>query len=332
MNGSNSSELASGSSSILTDLYRIMVIIRKAEEKIVKLYPKQEMRCPVHLCIGQEAIAAGVCKNLNKEDIVFSNHRSHGHYLAKGGNLKILFAEIYGKADGCSKGRGGSMHLIDLPVNFLASTAIVSGTIPLAAGTAFASKLKNKNNISVAFFGDSAVEEGTFSETLNFSSLHKLPVLFVCENNLYASQTHIRERQPDHEICYLAKGHGIKTYKVDGNDVIQVYKVAKEAIAYLRAGKGPVFIETPTYRWKEHCGPYDDTKLGYRTEKEVLEWKERDPIKILKSRMLAENTSTEEQLKRIDQEIIDKVNEALLFAKKSPFPKEDTLAEFIYSK
>jgi TPP-dependent pyruvate/acetoin dehydrogenase alpha subunit len=314
----------------IINLYKIMLLIRKTEGKIAELYPEQEMRCPTHLCIGQEAVPAGVCENLKKEDVVFSNHRSHGHYLAKGGNLGAMLAEIYGRETGCAKGRGGSMHLIDVSVNFLGSTAIVCGTVPLAAGAAFASKLQNKNNVSVAFFGDAAVEEGTFSETLNFSSLHKLPVLFVCENNLYASQTHIRERQPNRPITKLAEGHNIRTYRVDGNDVIGIYETAKKAIAYIKAGNGPVFMECLTYRWKEHCGPNEDAHLGYREEKEILAWRQKDPLRKIKNMISAKNKMAEERIRRVEEEIDNQINDAVSFAKSSPFPKGSSLAAHVY--
>ena len=183
------------------------------EEKIVELYPQQEMRCPVHLSIGQEAVSVGVCANLTREDIVFSNHRSHGHYLAKGGNLKAMVHEIYGKSTGCCFGRGGSMHLLDLSINFFGSTPIVGGTIPIAVGASLASKMQQKNNITTIFHGDGAVEEGVFHESLNFASLKKLPVLFVCENNLYSVYTPLSERQPNREIYKLVEAHDIKAYQ-----------------------------------------------------------------------------------------------------------------------
>lgn len=315
----------------LLDLYESMLLIRRAEEKIAQLYPEQEMRCPTHLCIGQEAVPAGVSLNLAMDDCAFSNHRAHGHYLAKGGSLKGLIAELYGRETGCCRGRGGSMHLIDLNANFIAATPLVAGTIPLAAGTAFAIKLQKKPNISVAFFGDSAVEEGVFHEALNFSSLHKLPVLFVCENNLYACQTLLTDRQPAREIARLAEGHGIKTYRADGNDAVAVYETAKDAIAKVRAGEGPAFMEFKTYRWLEHCGPNDDSKLGYRSEKEITEWTAKCPINRLKKTILSEKAATEEELENINSEIMERVEDAVAFAKKSPYPEKGTLHQYLYS-
>ncbi|MBI2144009.1 dehydrogenase E1 component subunit alpha/beta [Candidatus Woesearchaeota archaeon] len=317
-------------SKVLLELYSTMLLIRRTEEKIAERYSEQEMRCPTHLCTGQEAVPAGVCLNLTKEDNVLSNHRAHGHYIAKGGNINAMIAEIYGKETGCSRGRGGSMHLTDLSVNFVASTAIVGGTIPLAVGTALASRMQNKKDVAVAFFGDSAVEGGVFHEALNFAALHKLPVLFVCENNLYASQTHIRERQPEREITQLAKSQGIAAFKEDGNDAVAVYTTAKKAVEHARSGNGPVFLEFPTYRWLEHVGPNDDSKLGYRSEKEIQEWKARDPLERLKKTLLENSLATEKNLKSIDDEAKQKVDEAFRFAKGSPFPKKETLHDYLY--
>ncbi len=316
---------------ILLRLYKSMLLIRRAEEKIAELYPEQGMRCPTHLCIGQEAVSAGVCLNLTKDDCVFSNHRAHGHYIAKGGSLKSMIAELYGKATGCSKGRGGSMHLVDLPVNFVAATPLVAGTIPVAVGTAFALKVQNRPNISAVFFGDSAVEEGTFHEAANFASLHKLPVLFVCENNLYACQTHIRDRQPDRKLGRLVEGHAIQTYSTDGNDAIAVYETSKKAIASIKSGNGPAFIEFLTYRWLEHCGPNEDKDLGYRSEKEITEWVAKCPIKRLKKDLLEKKAAREEELEKIDSEVMREVDEAVAFAEESPFPEKHTLHHYLYS-
>lgn len=309
-----------------------MLRIRLVEEKIAELYPEQEMRCPIHLCIGEEAIAAGVCANLKNKDIVMSNHRSHGHYLAKGGNLKAFIAELYGKSTGCSKGRGGSMHLIDLSVNFLGSTAIVGGTIPVAVGTAFGSKLQGKDDkVTVVFFGDGTVEEGVVHESLNFASLKNLPILFICQNDQYSVYTHISDRQPPRQIYLLAKAHGMKAYQADGNDVIEVYEVIKKAIGSIKKGEGPVFIEFLTYRWLEHCGPNYDNDLGYRTETEFNDWVARCPLESFTSKMLKDGVITNNQIELMKEKIREEINEAVLFAKSSPFPDKTTLFENVYS-
>lgn len=314
----------------LVNLLKKLVYIRLAEEKICNLYSEQEMRCPVHLCIGQEASAVGVCANLTSEDIVFSNHRSHGHYLAKGGDLKTFFAEIYGKITGCSRGRGGSQHLADLYVSFIGSTPIVGGTIPLAAGAGFTQMMKKSKVISVSFMGDAATEEGVFHETLNFAKLKNLPVLFVCENNLYAVNTLLCERQPLRKINEIVKAHGLAVYEADGTDVIDVYEKSKKAIEQIRSGSGPAFVEIATYRYKEHCGPCDDYP-ECRPEKEVNEWKQRDSIKKLKEKMISEQLITTEEIMEMEKNINEEIDKAVDFAKSSEFPDENELNKYVYA-
>lgn len=315
----------------LRSLLYSMLRIRRVEEVIVDLYPEQEMRCPVHLCIGQEAVSAGVCENLSKEDLLFSNHRAHGHYLAKGGDLKAMFAEMYGKVTGCSKGKGGSMHLIDLSVNVLGTTPIVGGIIPVAVGAAFGSVMQNKNNVTVVFFGDAAAETGSFHESLNFAALKNLPVIFICENNLYSVYSPLSVRQPPREIFLLAKGHGIDSLQVDGNNVVEIYEVSREAIDNARKGGGPKFLECKTYRWREHCGPNYDHDLGYRTQSEFEAWRGRCPIESLKENILRNGIITDKQIEAMSKEIQDEINEAVSFAKESPFPSQDLLFEDIYA-
>lgn len=314
----------------LRSLLYSMLRIRRVEEVIVDLYPEQEMRCPVHLCIGQEAVSAGVCENLSKEDLLFSNHRAHGHYLAKGGDLKAMFAEMYGKVTGCSKGKGGSMHLIDLSVNMLGATPIVGGIIPVAVGAAFGSVMQNKNNVTVVFFGDAAVETGSFHESLNFAALKNLPVIFICENNLYSVYSPLSVRQPPREIFLLAKGHGIDSLQVDGNNVVEIYEVSREAIDNARKGGGPKFLECKTYRWREHCGPNYDHDLGYRTQSEFEAFREHCPIESLKENMLGNGIITDKQIEAMSKEIQGEIDEAVSFAKASPFPSQDLLFEDIY--
>jgi pyruvate dehydrogenase E1 component alpha subunit len=316
---------------ILTSMFYKILLIRRLEEKVVELYPQQEMRCPVHLSIGQEATAVGVCENLSKNDIAFSYHRSHAHYLAKGGNINALIAEFYGKITGCSKGMGGSMHLIDPSVNFY-STPIVGGTIPIAVGTAFGNLNQNKKNISVAFFGEAAVEEGVFHESLNFASLKKLPTLFICENNLYAICSHISTRQANRPIIDLVKSHGVEAHQEDGNDAIKVYQIVNKAIENIKSDKGPVFIELLTYRWREHCGPNYDFDLGYRSKEEFLKWKKRCPLETLKKKLLDEGIITVDQINNMEKKVKIKIDEAVNFAKNSPFPKKEALGEYVYSK
>ena len=228
---------------IAQSLLHGMQRIRLVEEKIAELYPEQEMRCPVHLCIGQEAIPVGVCANLKKTDTILGNHRSHGHYLAKGGDLKTMMAEIYGKATGCSGGKGGSMHLVDLSVNVLGTTPIVGSIIPIAVGAAFASSLKNENNVTLVFLGRAASEEGVFFESLNFAALKKLPIVFISEDNFFSVYSPLADRQPPaRDNASIAQALGISSAKEDGNDIQEVSRLAGEAIDQVRAGNGPYFL------------------------------------------------------------------------------------------
>lgn len=309
-----------------------MLRIRMVEEKIAELYSEQEMRCPVHLCTGQEAIPVGVCANLGKNDYVFGNHRSHGHYLARGGSLKAMLAEIYGKASGCSGGKGGSMHLVDLSVNIIGTTPIVGGIIPVAVGSAFATYLSGKNEVTVVFLGRGATEEGVFFESLNFSALKKLPILFVSEDNLFSVYSPLNVRQSDHRSnIELAKALGVSSAKGDGNDIDQVMKLAGQAMNYIRDGKGPYFLEFETYRWREHCGPNFDNDLGYREESEYLEWRKRCPLEGMEKQLLKEGHLKVNDVKDMREEIAKEIEEAFLHAKSSPFPEVNSMFEHIYA-
>lgn len=316
----------------LKRLYFEMLRIRLVEEKIAKLYPEQEMRCPVHLCIGQEAVPVGVCASLSSDDYIMSTHRSHGHYLAKDGDLKAMMAEFYGKSGGCCQGKGGSMHLIDLSVGFLGATPIVGSTIPISVGAALGSLMQDDKRVAVAFFGDAAVEEGVFHESLNFALVKGLPVIFVCENNFYSVYSPISVRQPKcREIFSLAKGHGMESYQGDGNDVIEVYKLAEKAINRARRGGGPTFLEFKTYRWREHCGPNYDNQLGYRTEREFRQWEQRCPIEMLKRRLLRDGVLRNSDIKDMEILVEAEIEEAVVFANESPFPKDKLLWEHVYA-
>jgi TPP-dependent pyruvate/acetoin dehydrogenase alpha subunit len=316
----------------LVHLYEQMQLIRKAEERIIELYPEQEMRCPVHLCIGQEAIAAGVCAHLGKEDYVLGTHRAHGHYLAKGGDLNAFFAELLGKKTGCSGGMGGSMHLVDLEAGFLGCTPVVSSTIPIATGTAYSSQEQQQSRVTVVFFGDAAVEEGVFHESVNFALLKQLPIVFVCENNLYSVNSPLSVRQPkNQQIFELAKGHGMKSFQGDGNDVLAVSKLAEDAIGRARKGSGPTFLEFATYRWREHCGPEYDQQLGYRSDGELTKWKARCPIQHFRNKLLKGQKATEQQLQTVETKIDQCLDEAVAFAKNSPFPEREELTKYLYA-
>jgi len=245
-------------------LYRAMLRIRRIEEEIARRYPEQEMRCPVHLSIGQEATAVGACAALRQDDQIVTSHRSHGHYLAKGGDLNAMMAEIYGRATGCCGGRGGSMHLFDDRVSVLASVPIVGSFIPLGTGAAMSYRNANQDRVCIVFLGDGAIEEGAFHESVNFAALKKLPVVYFMENNGYSCYTNLADRQPDRPLPDLAKAYGISSAQVDGNDVIAVHEVTTAAVARARAGNGPSLIVADTYRWLEHCGPNYDNDIGYR--------------------------------------------------------------------
>lgn len=314
-------------------LYEEILRIRVIEEELARHYCEQEMRCPVHFSIGQEAVAVGVCQALAPSDTVMSSHRSHAHYLAKGGGLKAMVSELYGKASGCSSGKGGSMHLIDLKASFIGATSIVAGTIPVAVGVGFSNKLKNKDSVSVVFFGDGATEEGLFYESLNFAALHKLPVLFVCENNLYSVYSHLSVRQPaDRKIYRVSAAMGISSTRINGNDPETVYRTAKESLNVIRSGAGPFLIEAMTYRWLEHCGPNYDTNLGYRTEEEFLRWQKMDPIYNFEKRLLRESVITKKQIVTLKHRIVKEVDDAIGYAKSSPFPDVDCLTKDVYAE
>ncbi len=308
---------------IFIRLYTIMLRIRKAQEKIAEIFPQEPRRikCPVHLCTGQEAIAAGICVNLLPEDYVFSYYRGHGHYLAKGGDMKKLFAELYGKGTGCSKGRGGSMHLIDVKNGFMGTSAIVGGAIPLAVGAALAFKMRQESRIAVCFFGDGACEEGILYESMNFAALKKLPILFVCENNFYAVKSHISQRQAQDNIFHRALSCGIPSLRINGNDVLNVLNFAEEIINKIREQSLPGFIEALTYRWRPHVeNSFDKDLFEGRPAREVRTWMNRCPIKIHENLLLAAGILSRLDIQRINAEIDWDIEEAIQFAEESPFP------------
>ncbi|PIU56848.1 MAG: acetoin dehydrogenase [Deltaproteobacteria bacterium CG07_land_8_20_14_0_80_38_7] len=318
---------------IAIDILRRMLLIRTTEETIAQKYPEGKMRCPTHLCTGQEAVAAVVGVVLRNDDFAISTHRAHGHYLGKGGDVNSMIAEIYGKVTGCSAGKGGSMHLIDKEVGFMGSTAIVGGTIPVGVGLGFSIQLHGGDQVSCVFLGDGAIEEGVFYESVNFAVLKKLPVLFICENNLYSVYSSLKVRQPEGRKIYkMVEGLGIKSDCGDGNNAIEVYEKLAPTIKEIRNGDGPRFFEFSTYRWREHCGPNFDNNIGYRTEAEYLEWKEKDPVKYMKSRLVDECILTNEEMHSMENDIQIKVNAAFDFAENSEFPSEEDLFTYVYAE
>ncbi|MEW6599725.1 MAG: thiamine pyrophosphate-dependent dehydrogenase E1 component subunit alpha [Nitrospirota bacterium] len=315
---------------VLLGLMRTMLLIRRFEEKIIEVYPVQDMKTPVHLYIGEEAIAAGVCAHLKKEDYLFTTHRSHGHCLAKGSSPEMLYAEFYGRSTGCSKGKGGSMHPVDPENGILGTTAIVGGGIPLAAGTALASKMKKDGKISVTFFGDGASEEGTFHESLNFASLKQLPVIFICENNSYATTSPIWQRQPHDNIAKRASGYNIPGITVDGNSVLEVYEAAGEAVQRARDGRGPTLIECRTYRWKGHVGPDCDHEKGCRPMEDLNKWKERCPVVMFRDFLINNSVITETQYNDMLAEIDREMDRSISAARESAMPEKEELLKDVY--
>ncbi len=299
--------------------YREIKRIRRVEEELARIYPTDKIQSPIHLSIGQEAVSVGVCHHLDKKDIVFGTYRSHGLFLAKGGNLAAMIAELFGKSTGCSKGKGGSMHLVDVDAGIMGTSAIVGTLLPQAAGFAYALQSQKKSGLVVCFFGDGATEEGVFHETLNFAALKKLPVLFVCENNLYAVHSHQKDRQALSNIADRAGIYGIPFEKLEGQDVFSVSEKAKQALQFIRSGAGPYFLECMTYRFREHVGPREDFDLGYRSSEEGDEWKKRDPLFLISQKV------SEEFKRKIDSEIESEIQCAVRFAEKSPFPKAEDL-------
>ena len=312
-------------------LYRTMLRIRTVEERIAELYAEQEMRCPVHLYIGQEAVATGVCANLNHQDYLFGTYRAHGLYLAMGGDLPALIAELYGKATGATHGRGGSMQLIAPEVGLVCTSAIVGGTIPMAVGAGLTAKMDGKSRVSVMVLGDGGTEEGIFHESMNFAALKSLPVVFVCENNLYACYTHQSARQAVDNIDARAAAYGMPGQRVDGNDVLAVHRAMATAVERARRGEGPSLIECRTYRYREHVGPNIDLDLGYRTQEEFDEWMARDPVTTFQEVLLRDGLLTEEQQAQLVADLSREIDEAVAFAQASPFPDVAGLRDHVYA-
>jgi TPP-dependent pyruvate/acetoin dehydrogenase alpha subunit len=321
---------AGADSALAPQFYAEMLRIRMIEEEIAARYPQEKMRCPVHLSIGQEAVAVGVSSVLRRSDQIVTTHRCHAHYLAKGGDLKAMLCELMGREAGCCSGRGGSMHLFDRDAGVLLSLPIVAASIPIGVGAAFAMRRRKEDNVAVVYLGDASVEEGVFHESANFAALHRLPVVFVCENNLYSVYTPLRDRQPGRPITELARGHGLETHKVDGNDVFAVRAATVTAVTRARAGKGAGFIEADTYRWREHCGPNYDNTLGYRTPEEFEAWKGRDPL--LELRRRAGPALTDASVQDLQRTIAQEVADAFAFAEAAPFPDPASIGSHIYAE
>jgi len=318
---------------LLLNLYKEMVRVRLCEESLIEPILTGEIRTPCHLYSGQEAIAVGVCAVLEERDYVFGNHRSHGHYLAKGGSMRELIAEIYCKETGCSKGRGGSMHTIATDKGFLGAAPIVGGTIALAVGAALASKIRRDKRVTVSFFGDGATGEGVLYEALNFASLKNLPIIFACENNLYSTHMPLRECRAVNNIYKSGKLFNILSFRVDGNDVLKVYNTTQKAVERCRNGEGPVFIEYMTYRLRGHVGPDDNiqgTHTDIRPYDEIKRWERRDPIKRFERFLIKNNFLKKDKLHKLTEDVLKEVQDAHDFARRSQYPTKEDLVKYVF--
>ena len=316
----------------LIDMLRLMYKIRFFEERAKKLYKEGMMDGnflgALHSYIGEEAAAVGACSALRKDDYVLSTHRGHGHCIAKGGDMKKMLAELHGKETGYSRGRGGSMHLFDTEIGFLGGNGVVGGGIPIAIGTSFSSNYRETEQVTVCFFGDGASTQGTFHESLNIASLWKLPIIFICENNLYAVTTHASETISTPNIGDRASAYGMPGKIIDGNDVLTVYETVLEAVDRARANKGPTLIECKTYRWDPHCFVIPET----RKEDEIRDWKNREPIVRFEKVLLGEGTITSEEVEKMKLEIVREIDGAEQFASSSPYPDVEEFKREICGK
>ncbi len=312
-------------------LYQCMLKIRMTEEKIAEIYPSDKIQSPIHLCVGQEAVSAGVAQALEKEDHIYGSYRGHGIYLAKGGDLRKLFAELYGKATGYAKGKGGSMHAVASEVGLMGCTAIVASQIPVATGDALASRLQGRPRIVAVFFGDGAVDEGVFFESINFAMLKGLPILYVCENNHYAIHSTVSERHKQTELFRIGEGLGLAGRRFEGNDVTEVYSRMKEACQWVKEGRGPLLLEFMTYRWCEHVGPRMDHGESYRDQEKLKQALHHHPLQKAKQDLVKKFGITEEMISGWTDSIRKEIEKAVVFAEESPFPSPESLYEDVYA-
>ncbi|MDK2782573.1 MAG: acetoin:2,6-dichlorophenolindophenol oxidoreductase subunit alpha [Thermococcaceae archaeon] len=310
-------------------MYETMVKIREHEERVAELFARGKIPGFVHLYTGEEAVATGVMAHLSKDDFIASTHRGHGHFIAKGGDIKASMAELFGKATGICKGKGGSMHIADLDIGELGANGIVGGGIPHAVGAALGIKLNGLDNVAVAFFGDGASNQQNFHEAINIAAIWKLPVIFVCENNLYQISLPYSRQQTIKSVAERAAAYGIPGVSVDGQDVFAVYEVAKEAIERARNGEGPTLIEAKTYRFRGH---FEGDPQVYRSKEEVEWWKQnKDPIVIFERTVLEKGLLTKEELDEVREKVKKEIEEAIKFAEESPWPKPEELLEDVFA-
>ena len=323
--------LKNESKSVLLTHLKMMIKIRLVEEKIAHMRRDGKVGGPVHLGAGQEAVAVGISAHLKKSDRVFSAHRSHAHLLALGSDIRRLFAELLGKSNGLARGMGGSMHLWDRPNGFYGSVPIVAGTVPLAVGAGLAAKMQGKTDIAVAYFGDGAIEEGVAHESFNLASHFKIPILFICENNFFSSHMHLSQRQPSQLMSRFAHANNIPSEVVDGNNVVEVNKIAQTQIKNIRDGKGPQFLEAVTFRHYGHVDWQEDIDVGVnRSAKDLAQWKKFDPIKRLESAMIDENFINKEEIKNFYFRLMEEIHAAWQLAEKDPYPDSNDLLNFVY--
>ena len=312
-------------------MFESMLRIRRIEEEIERRYNQDHMKTPIHLVIGQEAAAVGACAAMRTTDLMYSSHRTHGVYLAKGGDLRAMLCEMHCRVNGCAGSRGGSMHLIDKRVGMAGTSAIVGGAVPIATGAALAAQMQHRDDVVVVFIGDATTEEGVASESLNFAALKQLPVVFFCENNFYSVQSPLFTRQPVRNLCRWASAYGMPAERVDGMNVLAVRAAAAAAVARARSGGGPTFIEAPLYRFRAHGGAGDDSKTGYRAEAERDAWTPYDPITMFGQHLTAAGGLDDARIEAMEARIGAEITAAFEFALNSPNPVEADLYKFVYA-
>ena len=323
---------ASHTPEFLRGLYFSMLRIRRIEEEIERRYHQDQMKTPIHLVIGQEATSVGACAALSKADLLYSSHRTHGNYLAKGGDLKAMLAEMHCRITGCVGSRGGSMHLIDKRVGMAGTSAIVGGALPIAVGAGLAAQMKGEDQVTMVFLGDATTEEGVTSESLNFAALRKVPVVFFCENNFYSVQSPLSTRQPARDLHKWAATYQMPSVAVDGVNVLAVHDAAAQAVSRARSGGGPTFIEAPVYRLRAHGGSGDDTHTGYRHIEEREHWEAFDPVPLFEHFLRTKALLTDQAVGDMDARIASEISDAFDFALSSPNPTKDDLTRHVYAE
>ena len=315
----------------LPALYRAMLRIRRMEEEIERRYHEDQMKTPIHLVIGQEAAAVGACAALRRTDLIYTSHRTHGAYLAKGGDLKAMLCEMHCRINGCAGSRGGSMHLIDKAAGVAGTSAIVGGAVPIATGAGLAARMKGEDRVVLVFLGDATTEEGVMSESLNFAALKKIPIVYFCENNFYSVQSPLATRQPARDIRAWAAAHGMPAVAVDGVNVLAVRHAVGDAVARARTGDGPTFIEVPVYRFRAHGGAGDDSRSGYRAEAERQSWEAVDPLHLFGEFLTRESLLDASAVQEMERAIAAEIAEAFEFALNSRHPVEEDLFQHVYA-